>query len=434
MTGGGFTQKVLKHIGIEHHGHGHGPLHGQGILAPSSPDADPSRHWTVHPEEVSIHPSGGTYPRLTRLSDGGLLAVTTRHDGPTRILQVSRSDDNGRHFAPVGEIARGVGKDVDNGFLLAIPPSSYHPSHSSSSSGGSGGREVVLAAFRNHDLEAGTNRPTHFRITVCRSFDGGRTWEFAGQAVEQSAAAAGGMGLWEPFMRLERGRYDNSNGSTGAGAGSMGTGFGAPAEVHLTYSREHAHDDQETYCVVSRDAGATWSRPPRCLRCHGEAERLRDGMQGVVRVRDVGAHGRGRDALVMVFETTRHGPHFSIEYVVSYDGGGTWGYRGVAYCPGRPGRSAGSPQIATCGRGDQQRMAVVFMTDEDSEETQWPGRAAVKVVFADALRDGVIKWSQPVLVHQAPSFWPGVFCTGDGEILVAFEHGGTPKGKFLRLG
>ncbi len=461
---GGLAQKILKRIGG---GSGDG---GDDSRDNDGEPPDPGSRWTVQQGEIPLHPLGGTYPRLARLADGGLLAVTTRHerDGTgtgTRILQVSRSDDGGRHFARAGEIARAADRDLDNGFLLEVP---LGGGGDGDDGGGIGEDEeggevvgvrgekkkkrrrgetesaVVLAAFRNHDLEPRPpHRPTHFRITVCRSRDGGRSWEFAGQAAEHGCGdgdgggggggGGGAMGIWEPFMRLRRSR----GGGDGNGDGD---GDGEGVEVHLTYSHELARDDQETFRVVSRDAGSTWSRPPRCLRCHADGERLRDGMQGIARARDVAGAGAGAgaEALVMVFETTRHG-RFSLEYAVSYDDGDSWGHRGVVYCPARPGRSAGSPQIASCrGPGGATRLAVVFMTDEDVDDGDgpaWPGKAAVKMVFADELRGGAVRWGRRrILVHRAPSFWPGVFCTGEGEVMATFEHGGRPMGKFVRFG
>ncbi|KAI0487015.1 Sialidase [Xylaria cf. heliscus] len=358
-------------------------------------DVQRSHTWTLNSEVIPLH-EGGTYPRLCRLSDGTLLCVVTRVLNGMHILKVSRSTDNGRSFAPYSEITRGPG-DVDNGFLLEVP-------------GPQG--PTVLAAFRNHS-RGPDGKPTHFRITVCRSTDGGKTWHFASQAAEQSAAASGGMGLWEPFIRL-----------TAAGTT---TGSGA-AVVQLTYSGELAKNDQETFSVDSSDGGATWSSPPRCLRCHARTENLRDGMQGIAKTRDAAT---GRDALVMVFETTRRRPHFSLEYVVSYDDGRTWGDRGVVYVPRGQKRDAGSPQIAACKGG---RLAVVFMTDEDVEQPRWPRNAAIKAVFADGLHDGRIRWSEhPVLVHAAPAHWPGVLCTAATEVMAVYEQHGKPLGRLLHV-
>lgn len=160
---GRLTQKILGHIGpLLSGGGGDGQ---QTALISTSPVPSPHPHpplgtdiglWKVDTNETVLHPWGGTYPRLCRLTDGALLAVSTAFPGPGQhVLQVSRSVDGGRTFLPHGEIARGVG-DIDNGFLIEVPPSPSTPRN----------HPVVLAAFRNHDRPLG-GQPTHFRIVSC---------------------------------------------------------------------------------------------------------------------------------------------------------------------------------------------------------------------------------------------------------------------------
>lgn len=362
---GSLGQKVLDAISGRH---SHRDTPGERPNHP--PDGpEPGRHipgrgLVIDDERpLSSVPNGGTYPRLVRLSDGSILSSFTQFSDGKRALCVARSTDNGRTFENYSEVTRATG-DVDNMFLVEAAPG------------------VVLAAFRNHDV--GQNGPSHFRITVCRSMDGGRKWKFASQATEKKPP----FGIWEPFMRI-----------------------GRRGDVQLTYSQEFAHDNQCTMLVVSHDHGSTWSHPI-CL--HGEKDPRRDGMNGIARTID-----NGREALVMVFETTTYGP-FNVEALISYDDGVTWQYRHEVFRP-RQGHNAGSPQISSFADGS---IVVVFMTDDDSARVDWVKHAAIKVVFAGPPQNGRIHWSPPQLVAPASSFWPGVMALDHHTALVTYDRGG----------
>ncbi|KAI0159955.1 glycoside hydrolase family 93 protein [Hypoxylon sp. FL1284] len=325
--------------------------------------------------ESNLAPSG-TYPRLARLADGGVLSISTYSDGGDRVLRVARSDDDGATFSAIGEVARGPG-DIDNGFMLQLPSG------------------TVLAAFRNHDKNA-DGAYTYYRIIVSRSTDGGRTWTFAGQAAEQ--AADGVNGLWEPFMRI---------GNDGA--------------VQLTYSGELSATNQETFRTTSTDEGTTWAAPVN-LHLHADNQQFRDGMQGIVETRDVAS---GQDALVMIFEV-KDGDFFYVGTVTSYDDGSTWGSRNTIFRPSQ--HNAGAPQIARVG----DNLAAVFMTDEDlpAGSLDWPSNARVKMIFSTPLTNGQVTWSSETMeVSGQGSSWPGLFQKADSSVIAVYERGNVPHGK-----
>ncbi|KAI0139542.1 glycoside hydrolase family 93 protein [Hypoxylon sp. NC0597] len=334
--------------------------------------------FTLSSAEVQVG-SAGTYPRLARLSDGGILSVSTVYNGGNeRVLTVFRSDDNGGTFSEIGTIARSTG-DLDNGFLLQLPSG------------------TVLAAFRNHDLNA-NRAATYFRITVCYSTDGGRTWSFLSQAAEQAADSTGFNGLWEPFMRI---------GNDGA--------------IQLTYSGELSQTNQETFRVLSHDEGKTWTTPTN-LHLHGD-QQLRDGMQGIVSTKDAAT---GQNALVMVFEINDN-THVYLGTMVSYDDGNTWGSRNTIYRPAQ--HNAGAPQIASLGNN----LAVVFMTDENRavSELNWPNKADIKMIFSTELRNGQLTWtSQTFDLSGQSSYWPGIFQRGTNDVIAVYERG-VPYGKVI---
>ncbi|KAI6083962.1 Sialidase [Hypoxylon rubiginosum] len=328
----------------------------------------------------------GEYPRLAKLSDGTILSVQIlpKINGTTSIVQVSKSTDGGQSFNFLSEITRAQHTDLNNGFLIEVPPSEN-------------GAPVLLAAYRNHDLDS-SGKPTYFRITVSRSEDGGNSWNEASHVVEQSAEESHGMGVWEPFMRI-----------------------GSRGEVQLTYSGELTSGNQETFRALSYDGGYNWTEP---VNLHLHSEDMRDGMQSIVSVKD---SENGHDALVMALEV-KIGAVVHLDYVVSYDDGASWGNRSGVYDPKGDDKSAGAPQIANVG----DSIVVVFMTDEDTENVDWPKKAATKALFSNGLNNGVVKWTDtPLVIDESPSWWPGVMQIGADEAMAVYGHGSFPRGRTI---
>ncbi|KAI0095866.1 glycoside hydrolase family 93 protein [Daldinia grandis] len=334
--------------------------------------------FTLGDRESKLSP-GGTYPRLARLADGGVLSASAYTTNGLRTIRIARSDDDAATFNEIGTVAQSSG-DLDNAFLIQL------------SSG------TILAAFRNHDKDA-NGRHTYFRITVCKSTDGGRTWAFLAHAAQQAADSTGFNGLWEPFVRI-----------------------GKDGAIQLTYSGELSQSNQETFRTLSHDGGATWSTPVN-LRLHSTDQQFRDGMQGIVPIRDT----NGQDALVMVFEV-KDGANFHLATVTSYDDGATWAKRNVIYRPSE--HNAGAPQIATIGKG----LAVAFMTDEDlpTDQLHWADKADIKVIFSSELNNGNLKWTtQKFHLSEDSSYWPGTFQRGNNNIMAVYERGGVPYGRII---
>ncbi len=317
---------------------------------------------------VPLSPSwGGAYPRLTRLADNSLLGTITGFAQGVNHLRVTRSTDNGVSFTDYGEITQGVG-DIDNAQTIQlsyVAPGATVPR--------------ILAAFRNHTRDANGNY-TVFRITVCRSDDGGKTWTFHSQV----ATSQPPNGLWEPFM------------------------FNAPdGSLQVYYARENAADDQDIVMQRSSDGGATWSAFQVVA---GAGIVSRDGMPGIATYFDGTS-----TALMAIFESESNGI-FHVMSVKSTDSGSTWAQRSTVFAP-PSGHNAGSPQIASVG----SQLVAVFMTDEDAASIAWPANAAIKLVTSTAIATGSVSWSPDYTVAPASSYWPGILTNDRQSMFVTYN-------------
>ncbi|KAH8913831.1 glycoside hydrolase family 93 protein [Atractiella rhizophila] len=320
----------------------------------------------VNAAAINLNPAGGgTYPRLTTLSDGSILAVFTYFQGDTHILTVTKSTNGGSSFVTWGTIASQT-NDLDNPHLVQLRDGS------------------ILATFRNNDKVNGAY--SYYRITACRSTDGGKTWSFVSHVAER--AASGVNGLWEPFGRV-------------ANDGS----------IQVYYASENNANDQDILVKTSTNGGSSWSGP---VTVAGGSTTGRDGMPGVAKFND------GAEKLMCVFETTEGTGTFTIKSVVSADDGKTWGVRSQVYRPTGTNNNAGAPQIV---QKPDNSLVVSFMTDEDTSLHNWVQGANMKIVTGGPVATGA--WGNKVTVSGVQSSWPGLLAKSDGTVLGCADNGGA---------
>ncbi|KAJ7096028.1 neuraminidase, partial [Mycena crocata] len=313
----------------------------------------------------------GTYPRLTHLTDGSVLAATTTFSGTTHILTVTRSTDGARTFSAWGTVATGTG-DLDNLFLTQLPNGD------------------VVAAFRNHDKNA-AGAFTFYRITSCISHDNGRTWAFLSHIDERTPN--GFNGLWEPFLRIS---VNNA--------------------LQVYYAAENNADDQNILMRTSTNNGVSWSA---ITTVTGSSTAGRDGMPECTQLTTPAGAAR----LLCVFETTEGtAPHYNVKSVESSDDGRTFGDRRQVFIPGGSGSNAGAPSITTTTAGT---LVVSFMTDEDTSAKNWPNNAAMKILTSSSTDPAV--WGQKTTIFGASSFWPSVYRRVDGSatVVACTDNGGA---------
>jgi len=320
-----------------------------------------------------IYPSRASYPRVTQLSDGTLLATFAHPTPERRAIGCVFSRDGGMTWGSYHRILdQSKPVDLDNAFPLQLPDGS------------------VLAAYRRHTL--GT-----YRIEVHASIDGGKHWALRG------TIATGHDGLWEPILLL------------------------LPKGVVQAYyaSEEGCKPDQRIEMRSSSDGGKTWGSPVAVARTKGS----RDGMPGVVRL--------DKEELLAVFEAQDDSPYrFVIRGVRSNDNGRTWATtRELIYRPRNPVANrwaAGAPSII---RLPDMRLLVSFQSDEQVSYLQGDRRRDPAVPGYDYVRhshfayvtssDNGKTWSGPSHLlgsPEQPACWNALYGLKDGPVLALSNH------------
>ncbi|KAK3395097.1 glycoside hydrolase family 93 protein [Podospora didyma] len=324
----------------------------------------------------------GIYIRASPLSNysaNDIIAGYAAQDGRDHVLRVARSTDGAKSWQPLGEVWRAdsAARDIDNAMPLKLPNSPR-----------------ILYAFRNHDRIPSTGEYTHYRITVCYSEDGGRTWQFLSQVADRDANRNPGAnnGLWEPFLRMAKDR----------------------STVQVFYSSENNAHDQDNLMKYSRDGGKTWHGP--IMVSGGDKSSARDGMTGVA---EIDAQGN----LICVFETTESG-HFSINSVISHDDGYSWGSRARVYTAA-DNKNAGAPQVINVSGG----LVASFMTNEAAPSLPEVDGGQMKVVTSI---DGGRNWSSfgagcsvaAMVTADTGAHWPGLYALDGNRFLALYSRDG----------
>ncbi|KAK0732914.1 Sialidase [Lasiosphaeria miniovina] len=321
----------------------------------------------------------GVYIRATAMHNGSIVAGYAAADGTAHVLRAAQSNNGGASWTRLGEIWRtdSATHDMDNAEPLVLPS----------------GR--ILYAFRNHDRVASSGQYTYYRITICYSDDGGRTWLFLSHVDQRKANTNAGAnnGLWEPFLR-----------------------WAADNTLQVYYSSENSAKDQDNLMKYSTDGGATWRGP--ITVSGGDQASSRDGMTGVA---DLDGGGMN---LICIFESTESGP-FTITRVLSSDGGYTWSRRARVYTAGN-GKNAGAPQIINVGGA----LVASFMTNEATDVATIDG-GQMKVVTS---MNSAAAWSSSgggtgtsrgaVVTGDRGSHWPGLFVLDSKCFLALYTRDG----------
>lgn len=264
-----------------------------GLMLAAAPIWAVEVRWT---DTATVAARDAGWGRMTRLTDGRWLAVTTRFhkDWPTT-LALSVSDDHARSWQPWSELAE-PGRKIDNGEVLALPD----------------GR--VLLAMRS--LVDGVS----YRLHLYASDDGARSWRFL-SVIDQNETPGGrnDRGVWEPVLTL----LDDGT-------------------LSVLYADETLADGQPAYNQVvsqrlSRDGGRSWeSRAVIAAQPGGSA--LRPGMPVMAR--------RPQGGYVLVFEICGEDKHCPVSSKISPDGRSWPAGLGTPLADQRCG-----PQITTTTRG-----------------------------------------------------------------------------------